>query len=88
LQAIRSDRATWIHFRNKGDLQIVVEGEKRMFNQYGVMLVNPDRHPNVKKTLGQRFIDYLISPDGQKDIANYKIGGEQLFHPNANDPGA
>lgn len=85
---VLSDRATWIHFRNKGDLQIVVEGDKRMFNQYGVMLVNPDRHPNVKKALGQRFIDYLISQDGQKDIANYKIGGERLFHPNANDAGA
>ncbi len=85
---VLSDRATWIHFRNKGDLQIVVEGDKRMFNQYGVMLVNPDKHPNVKKILGPQFIDYLISPDGQKDIANYRIGGEQLFHPNANDPGA
>jgi tungstate transport system substrate-binding protein len=85
---VLSDRATWIHFRNKGDLQIVVEGDKRMFNQYGVMLVNPDKHPNVKKILGRQFIDYLISPDGQKDIANYRIGGEQLFHPNANDPGA
>ena len=85
---VLSDRATWIHFRNKGDLQIVVEGDKRMFNQYGVMLVNPDKHPNVKKILGRQFIDYLISPDDQKDIANYRIGGEQLFHPNANDPGA
>jgi tungstate transport system substrate-binding protein len=85
---VLSDRATWIHFRNKGDLQIVVEGDKRMFNQYGVMLVNPGKHPNVRKELGQRFIDYLISPDGQKDIANYKIGGERLFHPDANDAGA
>jgi len=85
---VLSDRGTWIHFKNKGDLQILVEGDKRMFNQYGVMLVNPDKHPNVKKELGQQFIDYLISPDGQKDIANYKIDGEQLFYPNASEPGA
>jgi tungstate transport system substrate-binding protein len=85
---VLSDRATWIHFKNKGDLQIVVEGDKRMFNQYGVMLVNPGKHPNVKTELGQQFIDYLISPDGQKDIANYAIDGEQLFYPNANDAGA
>jgi tungstate transport system substrate-binding protein len=85
---VLSDRGTWIHFKNKGDLQILVEGDKRMFNQYGVILVNPDKHPNVKKALGQQFIDYLISPEGQKDIANYKIDGEQLFYPNANDPSA
>ena len=85
---VLSDRGTWIHFKNKGDLQILVEGDKRMFNQYGVMLVNPAKHPNVKKELGQQFIDYLISPEGQKDIANYKINGEQLFYPNADDPGA
>jgi tungstate transport system substrate-binding protein len=85
---VLADRGTWIHFNNKGDLQIVVEGDKRMFNQYGVMLVNPAKHPNVKKNLGQQFIDYLISPDGQRDIANYKIGGQQLFYPNANDSGA
>jgi len=85
---VLSDRGTWIHFKSKGDLQIVVEGDRRMFNQYGVMLVNPNRHPNVKKELGQRFIDYLISPDGQRDIANYKIEGQQLFYPNANDAGA
>jgi tungstate transport system substrate-binding protein len=85
---VLSDRATWIHFKNKGDLQIVVEGDKRMFNQYGVMLVNPGKHLNVKTELGQQFIDYLISPDGQKDIANYAIDGEQLFYPNANDAGA
>ena len=76
---VLSDRGTWIHFKNKGDLQILVEGDKRMFNQYGVMLVNPQKHPNVKKDLGQQFIDYLTSPEGQKDIANYKINGEQLF---------
>jgi len=85
---VLSDRGTWIHFKNKGDLQILVEGDKRMFNQYGVMLVNPAKHPSVKKELGQQFIDYLISPEGQKDIANYKINGEQLFYPNATDPGA
>jgi tungstate transport system substrate-binding protein len=85
---VLSDRGTWIHFKNKGDLEIVVEGDKRMFNQYGVMLVNPEKHPNVKKELGQTFIDWLISPEGQKVIANYKIDGQQLFYPNANDPGA
>jgi tungstate transport system substrate-binding protein len=85
---VLSDRGTWIHFKNKGHLQILVEGDKRMFNQYGVMLVNPDKHPTVKKELGQQFIDYLISPEGQKDIAYYKIDGEQLFYPNASEPGA
>jgi tungstate transport system substrate-binding protein len=85
---VLSDRGTWINFGNKGDLQILVEGDKRLFNQYGVMLVNPEKHPNVKKELGQQFIDYLISPEGQKDIANYKINGEQLFYPNADDPKA
>jgi len=85
---VLSDRGTWIHYKNKGDLAILVEGDKRMFNQYGVMLVNPAKHPNVKKELGQQFIDYLISPEGQKDIANYKINGEQLFYPNAGDPQA
>jgi tungstate transport system substrate-binding protein len=85
---VLSDRGTWIRFRNKGDLQILVEGDKRMFNQYGVMLLNPAKHPTVKKELGQRFIDYLVSPEGQNAIANYKIDGEQLFNPNANDDGA
>jgi tungstate transport system substrate-binding protein len=85
---VLSDRGTWIHFKNKGDLQILVEGDKRMFNQYGVMLVNPEKHPNVKKAFGQQFIDWLVSPEGQKTIANYKIDGEQLFYPNANDAGA
>ncbi len=85
---VLSDRGTWINFKNKGDLAIVVEGDKRMFNQYGVMLVSPEKHPNVKKELGQQFIDYLVSPEGQKDIANYKINGEQLFYPNASDAGA
>jgi tungstate transport system substrate-binding protein len=85
---VLSDRGSWIHFKNKGDLAILVEGDKRMFNQYGVMLVNPAKHPNVKKDLGQAFIDYLVSPEGQKTIADYKINGEQLFYPNANDPNA
>jgi tungstate transport system substrate-binding protein len=85
---VLSDRGTWIHFKNKGDLQILVEGDKRMFNQYGVMLVNPEKHPNVKKDYGQQFIDWLVSPEGQKAIANYKINGEQLFYPNANDHSA
>jgi tungstate transport system substrate-binding protein len=79
---------TWIHYKNKGDLQIVVEGDKRMFNQYGVILVNAAKHPDLKKELGQQFIDWLISPDGQNTIANYKIEGQQLFYPNANDPNA
>jgi tungstate transport system substrate-binding protein len=83
-----SDRATWISFKNKGDLLIAVEGDNKLFNQYGVILVNPAKHPNVKKELGQQFIDYLISPEGQKAIAGYKIGGQQLFFPNAGDPGA
>ena len=83
-----SDRATWIHFANKGSLKILVQGDARLFNQYGVMLVNPEKHPNVKKELGQAFIDYLVSPSGQQDIAGYRIDGQQLFFPNANDPNA
>jgi tungstate transport system substrate-binding protein len=85
---VLADRATWIHFNNKADLQIDVEGDTRLFNQYGVMLVNPAKHPQVKKELGQRFIDYLVSPEGQRDIAAYKVNGQQLFYPNANDPEA
>ena len=80
---ILSDRGTWLNFHNRGNLTIVVEGDKRLFNQYGVMLVNPEKHPNVKKELGQKFIDWLVSPRGQEAIASYKIGGEQLFFPNA-----
>jgi tungstate transport system substrate-binding protein len=78
-----ADRATWLAFRNRGDLAILVEGDRRLYNQYGVILVNPDKHPTVKKDLGQKFIDWLISPAGQKAIADYKINGEQLFFPNA-----
>jgi tungstate transport system substrate-binding protein len=85
---ILADRATWLAFRNRGDLAILVEGDKRLFNQYGVILVNPDKHPAVKKELGQAFIDWLVSPEGQKTIADYKIGGEQLFYPNAGQPDA
>ncbi len=80
---ILADRGTWISFKNRGELAIAVEGDKRLFNQYGVMLVNPAKHPNVKKDLGQAFVDWVISPEGQKTIAEYKIGGEQLFFPNA-----
>jgi len=83
-----SDRGTWLAFKNRGDLDILVEGDKRLFNQYGVILVNPARHPQVKAKLGQEFIGWLISPEGQNAIAGYKIGGQQLFYPNANDPGA
>jgi tungstate transport system substrate-binding protein len=85
---ILSDRGTWLAFRNRGDLSILVEGDKRLFNQYGVMLVNPQKHPNVKRADGQAFIDWLISPEGQNAIAAYKIGGQQLFYPNANETGA
>jgi tungstate transport system substrate-binding protein len=80
---ILSDRGTWISFKNRGELAIAVEGDKRLFNQYGVMLVNAARHPNVKKDLGQAFVEWVISPEGQKTIAEYRIGGEQLFFPNA-----
>src|SRR5262245_1450654 len=83
-----SDRGTWLSFKNKGNLVIVVEGDKRLFNQHGVMLVNPKNHHSVKKELGQHFIDWLISPEGQKAIADYKFNGEQLLYPNANDPKA
>lgn len=85
---ILADRGTWLAFKNRGDLTILVEGDKRLFNQYGVMLVNPDKHPNVKKALGQQFIDWLISPEGQAAIAAYKINGEPLFYPNAGDGSA
>jgi tungstate transport system substrate-binding protein len=85
---VLSDRGTWLSFKNPGDLAISIEGDKRLFNQYGVMLVNPQKHPHVKKELGQAFIDWLVSPEGQKAIADYKINGQQLFYPNANDPSA
>ena len=85
---VLSDRGTWLSFRNKSDLVIEVEGDKRLFNQYAVMLVNPAKHPNVQTEAGQAFIDWLISPEGQKAIADYKVHGEQLFFPNADDPNA
>jgi tungstate transport system substrate-binding protein len=85
---VLSDRGTWISFKNRGDLVIAVEGDKKLFNQYGVILVNPARHPHVKTELGQAFIDWLVSPEGQNVIANYKIDGQQLFFPDANVPGA
>ncbi|MDP1717413.1 MAG: tungsten ABC transporter substrate-binding protein, partial [Burkholderiales bacterium] len=80
---ILADRGTWLSFKNRGDLIISVEGDQRLSNQYGVMLVNPAKHPHVKKDLGQAFVDWVISPEGQKAIAEYKIGGDQLFFPNA-----
>ena len=85
---VLSDRGTWISFKNRGDLAIVVEGDKRLFNQYGVMLVNPEKYPSVKKELGQTFIDWLVSPEGQAAIAGYKIDGQQLFFPDAEKKGA
>jgi len=80
---ILADRGTWLSFKNRQNLTIVVEGDKRLFNQYGVILVNPEKYTHVKKEAGQKFIDWLISEEGQKTIAEYKIGGEQLFFPNA-----
>lgn len=85
---VLSDRGTWLAFKNRGDLAVLVEGDKQLFNQYGVMLVNPAKHPTVKKEAGQRFIDWLISPEGQSAIAGYKVNGQQLFYPDANDPNA
>lgn len=83
-----SDRGTWLSFGDKRDLQIMVEGDRRLFNQYGAILVNPDTHSHVKKELGQQFIDWLVSPEGQQAIADYKTNGERLFLPNAHDPDA
>ena len=78
-----TDRGTWLSFKNRGDLVISVEGDRRLFNQYGVILVNPAKHPHVKKQMGQAFVDWVVSDAGQRAIADYKIGGEQLFFPNA-----
>ena len=83
-----ADRGTWLSFKNRGELDILVEGDKRLFNQYGVVLVNPAKHAHVKQDLGQQFIDWLISAEGQKAIADYKVNGQQLFFPNATVPGA
>jgi tungstate transport system substrate-binding protein len=80
---VLADRGTWLAFRNRGELAILVEGDQRLFNQYGVMLVNPARHPHVKKDLGQAFVDWVVSPQGQAAIASFRIDGQQLFFPNA-----
>lgn len=80
---VLADRATWLNFKNRADLAILVEGDKRLFNQYGVMVVNPAKHPHVKRADAQKFVDWITSPAGQGVIADYKIGGEQLFFPNA-----
>jgi len=80
---VLADRGTWLSFKNRGDLAILVEGDQKLFNQYGVMLVDPAKHAHVKAKEGQAFIDWLVSPEGQKTIADYKIDGEQLFFPNA-----
>jgi tungstate transport system substrate-binding protein len=85
---VLADRGTWLAFRNRGELVIAVQGDRRLLNQYGVMLVNPQKHPAVKSQAGQQFIDWLVSPEGQQAIADYRINGEQLFVPNATDPGA
>jgi len=78
-----TDRATWQSFGNKGNLEVLVEGDPRLFNQYGIILVNPEKHPRARAAAGQRFIDWLIGPDGQAAIASYKLDGQQLFFPNA-----
>lgn len=85
---VLSDRGTWLSFRNRGDLEILVEGDRRLFNQYGIMLVSPQRHAHVKQADAQAFIDWVVSAEGQKAIADYKVGGQQLFFPNATDSGA
>jgi tungstate transport system substrate-binding protein len=80
---VLTDRGTWLSFRNRGNLGVLVEGDKRLFNQYGVIVINPARHPHVKKDLAQRFADWVVSAAGQASIAGYRIGAEQLFFPNA-----
>ena len=80
---VLADRGTWLNFKNRGNLEILVEGDKRLFNQYGIILVNPKKHPHVKEEMGRKFIDWLVSPEGQQAIAEYKIQGQQLFFPNA-----
>jgi tungstate transport system substrate-binding protein len=84
---VLADRGTWLSFKNRGDLAIIVEGDNKLFNQYGVILVNPEKHKHVKKQEGQAFIDWLISPEGQKAINDYKINGQQLFFANATAQG-
>ncbi|HZO04159.1 MAG TPA: substrate-binding domain-containing protein [Burkholderiales bacterium] len=80
---VLADRGTWLSFKNRGELTVAVEGDRRLFNQYGILLVNPAKHLGVKKEMGQAFIDWIVSSEGQEAIAAYKIGGEQLFFPNA-----
>jgi tungstate transport system substrate-binding protein len=80
-----ADRGTWLSFRNRGELEVAVQGDRRLFNQYGVILVNPARHPHVKREMGQAFIDWLVSRQGQDAAAAYRINGEQLFFPNAGE---
>ena len=80
---VMADRATWLNFKNRADLAILVEGDQRLFNQYGVMVVNPAKHAHVKRADAQKFVDWITSAAGQGVIADYKIGGEQLFFPNA-----
>jgi tungstate transport system substrate-binding protein len=82
-----ADRGTWLSFKNRGDLAVLVEGDSKLFNQYGVMLVNPAKHPHVKVADGQKFVDWVVSAPGQAVIASYKMGGEQLFFPNAETVG-
>ena len=84
---VLTDRGTWISFKNRGNLAILVEGDQKLFNQYGVMVVNAAKHPHVKTALAQQFADWIVSPAGQAAIADYKIGGEQLFFPNAGRQG-
>ncbi len=84
---VLADRGTWLSFKNRADLEIVVQGDSRLFNQYGVLLVNPVKHPHVNAVDGQKFIDWVLSPAGQSAIAHYQIGGEQLFFPNAGTAG-
>ncbi len=81
---VLTDRGTWLSFKNRQDLQILVEGDRQLFNQYGVMVVNPAKHPHVKADMAQKFVDWVTSPAGQTNIASYKVGGETLFFPNAN----
>ena len=83
---ILADRGTWLSFKNRGELVVLVEGDWRLFNQYGVMLVNPAKHPHVKQAEGQAFVEWVLSDEGQQAIASYKVGGEQLFFPNARKP--
>jgi len=84
---VLADRGTWLSFKNRGNLAILVEGDQRLFNQYGIMLVNPAKHPHVKASEGQAFVEWIVSPEGQRAISDYKVGGEQLFFPNTSRSG-